>query len=216
MLTRLANRLRQDGPRDTARAVALRVRKCAYLREEHLWYQCDLDDSRPRRELPEEVRLMRADVSQMDALAQVGQDPEDVIRCLDGGNDVWLAVDDDGPLFSCFTFRHETPVAAASHGKLPLPPGTACLEDSVTSPAARGRGIAPAAWTLIGDELAEAGFTTLLAKIETHNAPSLRVAEKAGFSPVAVMEHERTGVRRKTAVRVLEGSLGHELAARLS
>ena len=146
-------------------------------------------------------------------------------------------LDDDGPLFSCFTFRKATPVAAAAKGRLPLPPGTACLEDSVTSAAARGRGIAPACWTLIGDELAAAGFTTLVTKIETSNAASRRAVEKVGFEPVAVMDFVRVGARRRTAVealgghrrrarhapglaaqlavRVLEGSLGHELAARL-
>ena len=215
MLTRLSNRLRNDGAGATARAAALRIRKLAYLREEHLWYQCDLDDSRPRRELSEEVRLIRADASQMDALIRVGQDPEDVRLCLDGGNDVWLALDDDGPLFSCFTFRNETPVAAAAKGRLPLPPGTACLEDSVTSPAARGRGIAPACWTLIGDELAAAGFTALVTKIETSNTASRRAVEKVGFAPVAVMQFVRVGARRRTAVEAL-GGLGGELATRLA
>jgi GNAT superfamily N-acetyltransferase len=191
------------------------MRKLAYLREEHLWYQCELGESRPRRDMPEGVRLVRAEASEVGALARLGRDPEEARECLAGGNDVWLALDGEEPLFACFTFRHATPVAAASAGTLPLPPGTACLEDSVTSAAARGRGIAPAAWTLIGDELARSGFTTLVTKIETTNEPSRRAVEKVGYRPVAVMRYMRVGSRRRTAVRAL-GGLGDELATRLA
>ena len=215
MTGRLWNRVRRDGPGATARVAAHRIRKLAYLREEHVWYQCDLDE-RPRRDLPDEVRFVRADESQVEALALLGRDPDEARECLAGGNDVWFVFDGDQPLFACFTYRHSAPVMAASQGTLPLPPGTACLEDSVTSPAARGRGIAPGAWTLIGDELARAGFTKLVTKIETANTPSRKAVEKVGYRPVAVMQHQRVGRRRRTAVEALGGGLGHELATRLS
>jgi RimJ/RimL family protein N-acetyltransferase len=76
-------------------------------------------------------------------------------------------------------------------------------------------GIAPAAWTLIGDELARAGFNTLVTKIETSNTPSRRAVEKVGYRPVAEMRYMRVGSRRRTAVRSLDG-LGEELATRLA
>ena len=50
---------------------------------------------------------------------------------------------------ACWIFRERTPVFAARSGWLKLPLDTVCLEDSVTSPAYRGRGLAGAAWSEI-------------------------------------------------------------------
>jgi RimJ/RimL family protein N-acetyltransferase len=216
VINRLIQRIRRDGPAETAREVVRRVRKVAYLREEHLWYQLDLTDSRPRRELPEEVRLVRATEADADAVAALGQEPAEARRRLEAGNDLWLVFDGDDPLFACYTFRQATPVMAASHGTLSLPPGAACLEDSVAAPAARGRGIAPGAWTLVGDQLAKDGFSALVTKIETANAASRKAVEKVGFREVAVMQHRRVAMRRRTAVQAVGNGLGEELAARLT
>jgi GNAT superfamily N-acetyltransferase len=198
------------------RAVARRLRKLAYLREEHVWYERDLGRPGPRLELPRGLRLERAGFEQADVVTHFGQDVDQTRKRLEAGNDIWLVLEGEQPLFLCYTFRAETPVIAAADGRLELPAGSACLEDAVTLPEARGRGIASAAWATIGDELGRAGLSTLVAKVETDNVASRRVAEKAGFTPVAVMQHERTGVRRRTAVRPLGGRLGDELAARLS
>jgi L-amino acid N-acyltransferase YncA len=212
---RLWNRFRLDGPRATARAVAHRVRKLAYVREEHVWYGRDLTLRGARGELPKGLRLVRAASSDIGMVARLAQDPDQARARVEAGNDLWFVLDGDEPLFLCFTFRNTTPVIAAADGVLALPAGTACLEDSVTAPEARGRGIASAAWTLIGEELRRDGFQELLVKIETSNVASERVAERSGFRPVAVMQHQRTGVRRHTAVLALGGGLGDELAARL-
>jgi hypothetical protein len=192
------------------------VRKLAYLREEHVWYERDLGARPPGCELPAGLRLVRTDESRLDAVAQLGQNPQQARARLEAGNDIWLVLDGDEPVFVSFTFRQCTPVIAASGGKLALPTGAAALEEAYTTPSARGRGIAPAAWTLIGDELARAGLQVLVTKIETENTASRRAAEKAGFRPVAVMQHQRTGARRRTAVLALGGGLGDELEARLS
>lgn len=193
-----------------------RVRKLAYVREEHVWYQCDLKRSDARLELPKGLRLVRADASQVDSVVRLGQDLDEARKRFESGTDIWLVLDGDEPVFLCFTFRQITPVIAASDGLLVLPRGTACLEDAVTAPRVRGKGIASAAWVQVGRQLEQAGFTTLVAKIETHNDASKRVAEKSGFRPVAVMQHQRMGVRRHTDVRALGGGLGDELATRLS
>lgn len=185
------------------------------MREEHVWYQCELGRDATPLELPEGLRLVRADATQVDGVVQLGQDVDEARERFESGTDLWLVLDGHDPVFLCFTFRTTTPVIAAADGLLVLPPGTACLEDAVTLPAARGKGIASAAWVLVGQQLRRAGFTTLVAKIETDNAASKRVAENAGFRPVAVMQHQRTGARRRTAVRPL-GGIGDELAARLS
>lgn len=200
----------------TARAIGRRLRKLAYLREEHVWYGRDLSGFGPRLELPGGLRLERAEPAEVEVVTVFGQDVEQARRRLAEGNDIWLVRDGEEPLFLCYTFRAAAPVIAAADGRLELPAGSACLEDAVTVAQARGRGIASAAWSLIGEELGKSGLSTLVAKVETDNGASRRVAEKAGFKPVAVMQHERTGVRRRTAVRPLGGHLGDELAARLS
>jgi L-amino acid N-acyltransferase YncA len=218
MALRLWHRLRTDGPRSTAAAVARRLRRLAWVREEHVWYQCDLSASSVRAELPGGLRLVRASREQVELVVALGQSLEEALERFDAGADVWLALDedDDAPVFLTFVFRDATPVLAAFDGTLALPAGAACLEDAVTAPEERGLGIASAAWALIGEELQRSGVTALVAKIEAANVPSKRMAEKAGFRPVAVMQHERTGVRRRTDVLPLGGGLGDELAARLS
>jgi L-amino acid N-acyltransferase YncA len=198
------------------RAVARRLRKLAYLREEHVWYERDLGLPGPGLELPGGLQLVRAAEEQVGVVEIFGQDVNQARERLAAGNDIWLVLEGQQPLFLCFTFRTSAPVIAAADGTLELPAGSACLEDAVTLPEARGRGIASAAWSAIGEELGRAGLSTLVAKIETDNAASRRVAENAGFAPVAVMEHRRTGVRRRTAVHPLGGRLGDELASRLS
>jgi RimJ/RimL family protein N-acetyltransferase len=215
MISRAIHRLRKDGVKATAREAWRRLRRVAYVREEHTWLQLDLDD-RPRFELAEGLRFVRATADQADAVAALGQDPFIARERLEDGNDLWLVFDGDQPLFACYTFRQTTPVMAASGGALGLPDGAACIEDSIASPAARGRGVGPATWTLVGDALQAEGFKALVTKIETSNASSNRAAEKVGFRPIAMMEHERVVMRRHTAVKPMGNGLGEELAARLS
>jgi RimJ/RimL family protein N-acetyltransferase len=172
-----------------------------YYREEHIWYQLDLTGERPRREFVEGVRLVRAGASDAHRVEDVGQFEDEARRRLAAGNDLWLVLDDqDRSLFACWTFRSETPVLAAPGGRLSLPPGTACLEDSVTSPLARGKGIAPAAWTAIADTLVEEGFESMITKVTTDNAPSRKAVEKAGFREIAVMRTTSVATRRRVAL----------------
>ena len=198
------------------RAIGRRLRKLAYLREEHVWYERDLGMAGPGLELQRGLQLVKARLDEVELLSAFGQNVAQARKRLVAGNDIWLVFEDEEPVFLCFTFRTATPVIAAAGGKLELPPGSVCLEDAVTAPGARGRGIASAAWSTIAEELGKAGFSTLVAKVEAGNAASRRVAEKAGFSPIAVMQHERTVVSRRTEVKPLGGRLGHELAARLT
>jgi RimJ/RimL family protein N-acetyltransferase len=216
VISRVFNRLRNEGLRATAREVWQRLRKLAYLREEHTWWQLDLDEERPRFELAEGLRFVRATPDDVGAVAAFGHDPAEALRRLEAGNDLWVVLDGDEPLFACYTFRQSTPVMAASGGTLALPDGAACVEDSIATPAARGRGIGPACWTRVWDKLQEEGFRFIVTKIETTNKSSNRAAEKSGFRPIAVMEHERVVMRRHTAVKPVGHGLGEELAARLT
>jgi GNAT superfamily N-acetyltransferase len=191
------------------------VRHRVYNREEHVWYQLDLHAERPRRELVEGVRLLRAGAGDAQRVEDVGQFEAEALKRLAAGNDLWLAVDDQArTLFACWTFRSETPMLAAPHGRLPLPRGTACLEDSVTSPLARGKGIAPAAWTAIADILATEGFESMITKVTTDNVPSRKAVEKAGFREIAVMRMTSV-VTRQHVVLAPSGGVADALARSL-
>ncbi len=134
--------------------------------------------------------------------------PSEARERLRDANDLWLVLEHDRALFSCWIFRDGTPVIAAPGGQLPLPAGTVCLEDSVAAAAARGRGIAPAAWSAIADTLAEEGQEHMITKVAVDNAPSRRAVEKAGFDAVALMHFRRIGPRSRTRVELLDANRG--------
>lgn len=177
------------------------IRRPVYRMEEHVWYQLDLKADRPRREFVEGVRLVRAGAADAGRVEELGQEEPVARKRLAAGNDLWMAIDEqERTLFACWTFRSEAPVVAAPGGSLRLPAGTACLEDSVTSPLARGRGIAPASWTAIADTLSSEGFESMITKVTTDNAPSRKAVEKAGFREIALMRLTRVGPRQQVSL----------------
>jgi L-amino acid N-acyltransferase YncA len=115
----------------------------------------------------------------------------------------------------CWIYNGRAPVAAARGGWLELPPGVACLEDSVTAASHRGRGIAPRAWDQIAVALRKRGVATMITKVEVDNAPSRRAVEKAGFVGVAVQRMARTGPRVRVDVTVQDEARGGPLRDRL-
>jgi RimJ/RimL family protein N-acetyltransferase len=83
-----------------------------------------------------------------------------------------------------------------------------CLEDSVTSAAARGRGIAPAAWGAIADTLALEGQRKMITKVTVENTASRRAVTKSGFEEIALMHFRRRGPIHRTSIQVLDVNRG--------
>ncbi len=193
-MSRAADILARYGLAGTLRRAAEKATQLAYLHEEHVWYELGLGGERPRRELPPELRLEQGSPG--------------------GGGERWTVRDGDHEAFSCWIYRRRTPVLAAPGGSLPLPEGAVCLEDSVTSPDFRGRGIAPAAWSAIADALAAEGVERIVTKVAVENTPSRKAVGKAGFVEVALQRLTRIGPRKRVEVEVY-GGVGAELAARL-
>ena len=104
---------------------------------------------------------------------------------------------------------------AAPGGWLELPADTVVLEDSATTPRARGRGIAPGAWTAIADSLRDEGLVHMITKVGVENEASRKAVAKAGFRDVGVMRMVKTGPRKRTTVDRSDPGVGAELAARL-
>ena len=162
------------------------------------------------------------------AMDAPGFTDEETRRRLDEGAQLWTVVKGDEAAFACWIFPSVTPVLQGRGGTLVLPEGAACLEDSVTSPNHRGRGIAPAAWTAIAQRLSEQGFEVLITKVNVENVPSRRAVEKAGFRGVNVMRYHRRGPVARVRFEPLpagepaegeptdrERAVGAELARRL-
>lgn len=216
-ISRALRKARQEGVRAVLRRLWELASGPFYRSEEHVWYQLDLEGERPRRELAEGVRLVRATADEAHRVEELGQVEAEARERLAADNDLWLALDEqDRALFACWTFRSQAPVLAAPRGQLSLPAGTACLEDSVTSPLARGRGIAPASWTAIADTLSSEGFDAMITKVTTGNAPSRRAVQKAGFEEIALMRMTRIGRRQRVALAPRGGAadaLARALAA---
>lgn len=217
LLVRVQGAISRHGPRGALRAARSRLRQRIWLSERHVWYALDLTGERPRRTLDPALTLRWGtadDLALLERLPTIS--PAQARERLAAGNTLWLVLDGTAPLFACWIFRGRTPVIAAPGGEMELAPGTACLEDSVTAAAARGRGVAPGAWTAIADGLAADGVRQLITKVEVGNIPSRRAVEKAGFRAVSVMRFVRLGPRGRTTVDAVDLERGPEIAAMLA
>jgi RimJ/RimL family protein N-acetyltransferase len=192
-----------------------RTRRLIYLHEEHIWHAVAVDAATVLG-LPADIELTRASTPhQLEIASQTGKDVEVAREHIEEGHELWLAHDGEVDAFSCWVFHGTTPALAIRGGWLDLPARTVCLEDAVTAPDQRGRGIAPGAISAISRSLAAAGERTLVAKIEVANASSRRAFEKAGMTPTARSEMTRIGPFRHTVVTEARGRIGIELAAAL-
>jgi L-amino acid N-acyltransferase YncA len=104
---------------------------------------------------------------------------------------------------------------SAPGGMLRLPLGAVCVEDSVTAPGNRGRGVAPGALRTLAAELQRQGATSLLTKIDETNTPSRRAAAKIGFKEIGTMHFRRVGPWRRTTMTDGTGEAGTWLQSTL-
>jgi hypothetical protein len=216
LLYKLRQAVRFHGLRGAVYLTCKRAAQRVVFTESHMWFELDPAGERPRPPLPSGLSLRRGTESDLPLLAQMDTvSPAEGLDRIRDGNDLWLALEGEDPLFSCWIFRGDTPAIAAPGGRLPLPDGVVCQEDSVTAMAARGRGIAPAAWAAIADALAAEGQRRLIRKVEVANAPSRRAGEKVGFRPIALMHFRRRGPLKRTSVEAFDTELGALLAERL-
>jgi len=198
--------LRRDGVLGGARTAARRAAGLVALSEDHVWYLLEPAGARPRPQLASGLVLDRPGEPDMRLLAQLTStvvSREAHARRL-AGNDLWLVLEDGQALFGCWIFRGSTPTIAAPGGELALPADTVCLEDSLAAPAARGRGVAPAAYAAIADVVGGEGSRWMITKIAAHNASARRAAEKAGFEAVAAMRLRRVGRRSRASLQPLD------------
>ena len=203
----VSQRLRDEGLRAALDKVSVRVRAFLYLNETHVWSELAIGPELTVRPLDDGLSLVRGDTSDAHSAVTVPNtlSPGAAERRLARGAEMWVVKAGGETAFVCWIFRDASPVIASKGGSYPLPPGTAMLEDSATSPDFRGRGIAPAAWSQIAQELRAAGFDRLITKVEIHNAPSRKAVVKAGFVESAALHLRRIGGRNFVRVETLAG-----------
>jgi hypothetical protein len=160
--------------------------------------------------MPEGFELRKGDVADAEHLEGIpGQPgPNGAEQRLQDGAELYLIVESatGARAFACWIFHGHTPVAAARGGRLSLPDDVVCLEDSGANSDFRGRGLAPAGWTAIADDLGANGFATIVTKVGEENAPSRKAVLKAGFEEGALMRVRRTGFVSHVAMSPLHAT----------
>lgn len=180
------------------------IDRMPYLRERHIWYRLDLTCQRPRVELPAGFELVQGSLDDLLLVAQLGGTgmfEAEWRLSMSVDADLWIVRNGSEAVFSCWIFRQRAPVLAARGGWLVLPANTVCMEDAITAPGYRGRGIAAAAWTCIADMLIQRGATAIIAKIEEQNTASCHAVEKVGFRAIATMDMESIWLRLHVMVK---------------
>jgi GNAT superfamily N-acetyltransferase len=213
-LVRASESVRRRGLADTAK---LAKERAVFLHEAHIWYELDLTRDRPRREMPEGLALVEGGADQMHLLEQLPSlSQEEAHDRAERGASLWFVLADARPAFACWTFPRSAPALAAPTGWFSLPERVHCLEDSVTSPDFRGRGVAPAAWTAVMDRLRERGVASLITKVAIENVASCRAVGKAGFVHAATMTLTRLGPRVRVQVDHAGTGVGPHLRQQLA
>jgi GNAT superfamily N-acetyltransferase len=204
---------RRRGVRTTAHFARQELERHLYVRDVHLWYALATQAERPAFELKPHLRFVRGGPDDARRLVELPTvSPETARRRMQAGAELYLVLDDqDRAILAAWLFEGATPVLAAPGGMLALPPGVASLEDTVTSPLARGQGVAPAAWSRMADALAARGVGTMVTTVHADNAPTHRAVGKVGFAEYAAVRYTRLGPRRRVEVWTDGGALGEHL-----
>jgi hypothetical protein len=197
--------LHRHGVRDTIGKVVQRARESLYFDRIWIWYELPLGADRPHASLPPGLVLSRGGASEASLLNELpnGNDEWRARRWLEAGNDLWLVLDEERPVFACMIFRGSTPTRAARGGWLPLPPDVVCLEASSTSTSYRGRGpIGPAAWSQIADSLEKTGAKSLITHVGLveENKIMRWALVRSGFREIATVHLQRVGLRERVTV----------------
>ena len=192
---RLPNRLWREGLVGTARLAVRSVK----FDSAHVWYELSLEGDHPEPALDPSFSLVRSGRSELplEPLWPVSSDERER-RLADGGT-LWLVLDGEQRVFSCWILGKGMRVGGApgSGRWLVFPDDTVCLEESLTAAAYRGRGVAPAAWAAITATIAadRPEVTRIVTPVEDWNTPSRTAVEKVGFRELAFVRQHKRGVR---------------------
>ena len=182
-----------------------------YQHERHIWYVAAPVDVRAHRAFPDGMKLRRSRREHLDLLTQSNLYGWSAAESfLEEGGDLWMVRDNQRAVFCCWVFRKRMPTVAAQGGWKELPAKTVCLEGVVTDPRYRGRGIAPAAWSLIAQSLKDEGMRTITIKVEEKNQSMRRAVQKAGFREMAITDFRQLAGLSRVKVVPVSGASGQD------
>ena len=208
-LGRVAAAVEKRGVRGTARSGVKILWQALYQDEVSTWYEVPLDHARPRVPLREGELVRAVDAADFASFNAIGSQSAAVAherRC--AGGEPWVLLVDGEPAFCCWLYAGRSPVNSMPGEWLRVPDGTRTLEDSITAPGFRGRGLAGGVWTALFDGLEAEGVRSVITNVLDSNVPSTRAVLKVGFAPVASMRYRRIGPRSRQVVTALAGGVG--------
>jgi GNAT superfamily N-acetyltransferase len=193
VLSRVRDVVRRHGLRGVAHLAVDRVGPRQRVAAVYVWYAIDLERAdRPQNPLPEGFVVREATIADVASMQQMTSAhtvtiTEEVMReRVLNGVKPWLAISDDGRVAALsWVFTRSLPLRGRY--ELVLPDDVAGFEDTVTSREMRGRGIAPALLTQLGDILPRDGVRAIITRIDVENAASHRAVQKLGFEECARM-----------------------------
>jgi len=195
-----------------ARSAVQSLGQALYRHERHLWYAAEPEEVRGACALSDGMELQRGGREHLDLLSWSNLYGWSAAESfLAEGGELWIVCEAERAVSCCWIFRGRVPTVAARGGWTDLPPKTVCMEGVMTEANYRGRGIAPAAWSLIARRLRAEGVRTIATKVEERNGSMRRALAKAGFHEVATMDYLFVGglsrVRVVPAREILERHL---------
>jgi GNAT superfamily N-acetyltransferase len=179
------------GPRDLTRYTQA-IRRRVWERQT-LWIY-----GAPRHPVADQsqITVIRATLDDLDDVGWFqGPNYQAFLRSLLlAGQDVYLAYLEGRCVHRSVVVRGPTHIAEHWSVRLPLATGEAYLHQSMTAPAARGRGVYPYLLSTLAAEYAD---THLIMAILSGNLSSQRAASKAGWRRIAIADYRVTlGIRR--------------------
>jgi CelD/BcsL family acetyltransferase involved in cellulose biosynthesis/RimJ/RimL family protein N-acetyltransferase len=182
-----------------------------YQHERHIWYVAAPVDVQVARQLPVGLKLRRSRREHLDLLTQSNLYGWSAAESyLVEGGDLWIVRENQRAVFCCWVFRKRMPTVAARSGWKDLPANTVCFEGVMTDSGYRGRGIAPAAWSLIAQSLKEEGVRTIAMKVEESNRSMRRAVQKAGFHEMAITDFRQVAGFSRVHVEPLSSESGQD------
>jgi GNAT superfamily N-acetyltransferase len=169
----------------------LRLGAKIFLVRRKLVFEADLDEIRPA-ESRVAVRFRPGDPSDLLRMSEAGHDydrtaQEFALERLCAGDRLTLAQTGNQIVFYSWLMFGQLDLGTRRY--LPLSADTAYLYRLFTVAAYRGRGLAPAYFGLIRDQLRQQNLRRVVSWVEARNLVSRRVFEAAGFREIGCIWH---------------------------
>lgn len=214
---RIIRKVRREGVRAGLRAVRERAQRLISLDETHFWYELSLSRGAIEKlPMPLGASLRPGTVNDLDLIERIPSvSVEEAMGRLERGNQLWIALLEGRPAFSCWIFHGSVPILAAPGGEMPLPPRVVMLEDSVALPGVRSRGLANCTINNVVTVLQKSDCESVITRVKDDNVPAQKLVQKLGFKKTTSNRYKRSGLSRYESVSGDDTSMTRWIAKQL-